>query len=90
MNKPRGRPFQSGNQFGRGRPKGRRNRPKPGDDLLDKFEPYLMGECIRRALKEGDRTALRLYVERVSPTRRGWRCRSGCPRSARRRKLNAR
>ena len=30
-----------------------------------------MGECIRRALEEGDRTALRLCVERVSPTRRG-------------------
>ncbi|HEY6342387.1 MAG TPA: hypothetical protein VIY49_12910 [Bryobacteraceae bacterium] len=30
-----------------------------------------MGKCIRRALKEGDRTALRLCVERVSPTRRG-------------------
>ena len=68
MDKPRGRPFQPGNQ---GRPKGSRNRPKPGDDLLDQFEPHLMGECIRRALKEGDRTALRLCVERINPTRRG-------------------
>jgi hypothetical protein len=71
MGKPRGRPFEPGNQFGRGRPKGSRNRPKPGDDLLDQFAPHLMGECIRRALKEGDRTALRLCVERVSPARRG-------------------
>jgi hypothetical protein len=71
MNKPRGRPFAPGNQFGRGRPKGARNRPKPGDDLLDQFEPHLMGECIRRALKEGDRTALRLCVERINPARRG-------------------
>jgi hypothetical protein len=30
-----------------------------------------MGECLRRALKEGDRTALRLCVERVSPARWG-------------------
>jgi hypothetical protein len=30
-NKPRGRPFQPGNQFGQGRPKGSRNRPKLGD-----------------------------------------------------------
>jgi hypothetical protein len=29
--KPRGRPFQLGNQFGQGRPKGSRNRPKLGD-----------------------------------------------------------
>jgi hypothetical protein len=41
--------------------------PKPGDDLLDQFVPHL----IRRALKEGDRTAVRLCVERVRPTRRG-------------------
>ncbi|HEY6341743.1 MAG TPA: hypothetical protein VIY49_09645 [Bryobacteraceae bacterium] len=71
MNKPRGRSFQPGNQLGQGRPKGSRNRPRPGDDLLDQFAPHVMGECIRRALKEGDRTALRLCVERVSPTRRG-------------------
>jgi hypothetical protein len=30
-NKPRGKPFQPGNQFGQGRPKGSRNRPKLGD-----------------------------------------------------------
>ena len=80
MGKPRGRPFQPGNQ---GRPKGSRNRSlnahnafavrlaKPGDDLLEQFAPHLMGECIRRALKEGDRTALRLCVERINPIRRG-------------------
>jgi hypothetical protein len=71
MIKPRGRPFEPGNKYGRGRPKGSRNRPKTGDELLDKFEPHLMSECIRRALKEGDRTALRLCVERINPTRRG-------------------
>jgi hypothetical protein len=80
MDKPRGRPFQPGNQ---GRPKGSRNKslnahnafavrsPKAGDDLLDQFAPHLIGECIRRALKEGDGAALRLCVERVSPARRG-------------------
>jgi hypothetical protein len=31
INKPRGRPFQLGNQFGKGRPKGSRNRPRLGD-----------------------------------------------------------
>jgi hypothetical protein len=70
MNKPRGRPFQPGHQFSRGRPKGSPNRPRP-DDLLEQYAPHLMGECIRRALKENDRSALRLCVERVSPTRRG-------------------
>jgi hypothetical protein len=69
MNKPRGRPFEPGNEFGRGRPKGSRSRPKAGDELLDRFEPHLMGECIRRALKEDDRTALRLCVERINLTR---------------------
>ena len=79
MNKPRGRPFQPGHQLSQGRPKGSRNRGKPGDDLLDQFAPHLMGECIRRALKEGDRTALRLCVERVSPTRRGAALSFGLP-----------
>jgi hypothetical protein len=45
MDKPRGRPFEPGNEFGRGRPKGSRNRPKCGDDPLDKFEPHLMAEA---------------------------------------------
>lgn len=71
MNKLRGRPFQPGNQFGRGRPKGSPNRVRPGDDLLEKSATDLMGECIRQALEEGDRSALRLCVERISPTRRG-------------------
>jgi hypothetical protein len=70
MDTPRGRPFEPGNQFARGRRKGSRNRPKCGDDLLDKSEPKLMEECIRRA-QEGDRTALRLCVERINPARRG-------------------
>ena len=71
MDKPRGRPFEAGNQFGQGRPKGSRNRPKPGEDLLGRLAPHLMGGCIRRALKEGDGTAWRVCVERVSPKRRG-------------------
>lgn len=71
MDKIRGRPFEAGNQFGQGRPKGSRNRPKPGDDLWEKFGPHLVSECIRRALTEGDRTALRLCVDRVSPARQG-------------------
>jgi hypothetical protein len=69
MNKPRGRPFQPGHQLSKGRPKGSRNRPRPADDILEQRAPHLMDECIRRALEEGDRTALRLCVERVS--RRG-------------------
>jgi hypothetical protein len=71
MNKPRGRPFEPGHTLSQGRPKGSRNRPKPGEEVLDKFGEHVMGECLRRALKEGDRTALRLCVERVSPARRG-------------------
>jgi hypothetical protein len=71
MNHPRGRPFQPGNTLGRGRPKGSRNRSKsPAQELLDEYAPHLTRKCIAQAL-EGDRSAMRLCMERASPVRRG-------------------
>jgi hypothetical protein len=70
MDNPRGRPFEAGNTFGRGRPKGSRNREKSEDQrLLEEFAPHLIRKCMALAMK-GDRTALRLCMDRISAPRR--------------------
>jgi hypothetical protein len=70
MDKPRGRPFEAGNTLGRGRPKGSRNREKsPEQRILDEFAPHLTRKCVALALK-GDRTAMRLCMDRISAPRR--------------------
>jgi hypothetical protein len=69
-NKVRGRPFAPGNTLGRGRPKGSRNQTKPGQALLDEYAPHLVGKCIALAM-QGDRSAMRICMERISPARRG-------------------
>jgi hypothetical protein len=69
MNRVRGRPFEPGNALGRGRPKGSRNKAKsPGQDLLDEYAPHLVRKCIALAM-HGDRSALRICMERISPAR---------------------
>ena len=69
MSKPRGRPFSPGNTFGRGRPKGSRNKAKaPGQQLLDQYSESLTRKCIAMAL-QGDQRALRICMERISPAR---------------------
>jgi hypothetical protein len=71
MNKPRGRPFAPGNTLGRGRPKGSRNKRKSsGQDLLDEYAPHVTRKCLAMAM-QGDRSAMRLCMERISPARRG-------------------
>jgi hypothetical protein len=71
MNNPRGRPFQPGNTFGRGRPKGSRNKSKsPAQDLLDEYAPNLMRKCIALGM-QGDVSMLRMCMERIIPVRRG-------------------
>jgi hypothetical protein len=70
MNEPRGRPFAPGNTLGRGRPTGSRNKAhSPGQDLLDRFTHHLVSKCIDLAMK-GDRSAMRVCMERISPARR--------------------
>lgn len=67
MKKPRGRPFQTGNTFGRGRPKGSRNRETaPAKKLLEEYTPHLTRKLIALAL-EGNAQALRICMERIMP-----------------------
>jgi len=70
MNKPRGRPFAPSNKFGRGRPKGSGNKTKcAGQHLLDEYAEHLVRKCIALAM-QGDRSAMRICMERISPARR--------------------
>src|SRR5439155_25334874 len=63
MNKPRGRPFEPGNKYGRGRPKGSRNKEKyPGEKILDEYGPHIMFKCISQALN-GDHPSMRPCME---------------------------
>ena len=63
----RGRPFQPGNQFGRGRPAGSRNKKSLvlQEMLFDRSREVML-KVIGRA-KEGDPVALKLCVERLIP-----------------------
>jgi hypothetical protein len=70
MSQLRGRPFQPGNTFGRGRPKGSRNKTtRKMQELLDRYLEPITQKLISMAMK-GDPVALRLCVERLSPARR--------------------
>jgi len=63
----RGRPFQPGNSFGRGRPKGSQNKATLlAQQLLQEHAKPVMRKCLVEALK-GDRNASRLCVERILP-----------------------
>jgi hypothetical protein len=67
MSRPRGRPFASGNRFGRGRPRGSRNKSTVAlQELLAEHGEALMKKSIVLAL-QGDRIALRLCLERLVP-----------------------
>jgi len=72
MSKPRGRPFQPGNKFGRGRPKGRQNNATlEAQQLLADNAKALTTKCILQAM-QGDKAAMRLCMERlVAPRREG-------------------
>ena len=71
MDKPRGRPFPPGNTFGRGRPKGSRNREKSSiQHLLDEYAPHIMRKCMAQAM-EGGASAMRLCVKHILPSQRG-------------------
>ena len=73
MSQVRGKPFQPGNSFGRGRPKASQNKGTLlAQQLLEEHAEPLMRKCLLEALK-GDRNALRLCVERILPP-----CRDRC------------
>ena len=64
----RGRPFEAGNKFGRGRPRGSRNKASlAAQALLNGHSDALMKKCMHMALS-GDSSAMRLCIERLVPT----------------------
>src|SRR5216684_2038702 len=66
----RGRPFQPGNKYGRGRPPGSRNKiARICQDTLDGHGENLIKRCLYMAF-QGNPTAMRLMVERLMPARR--------------------
>ncbi|SRR5258706_12075612 len=65
----RGRPFEPGNKFGRGRPHGSRNRTTLiAHEMFQSHAPEIVNKCLELAL-QGDSGALRLCLERVAPVR---------------------
>lgn len=67
MENSRGRPFQPGNSFGRGRPDGSRNKATIAlQQMLGTHAEAITKKCVVMAL-QGDTTALRLCIERLLP-----------------------
>ena len=63
----RGRPFERGNQFGRGRPRGSRNKKNLIlQGLLDEHAPALLRKSLLLAL-QGDAQLLRVFLDRLLP-----------------------
>ena len=63
----RGRPFKPGNKFGRGRPRGSRNKKTAIiQELLDEHGPALIRKTLLLA-HNGDRRCLQILVERILP-----------------------
>jgi hypothetical protein len=70
MNQPRGKPFELGNTFGRGRPKGRRNNTTiVAQRLLEEYSEPIIRKCIVDALKM-DGPSRRICMERIFPPQR--------------------
>src|SRR2546423_15360426 len=62
--------FQPGNTFGRGRPKGSRNKATIAlQEMLDGHGESITRKCALLAL-QGDPTAMRLCMERLIPPRK--------------------
>lgn len=63
----RGHPFQPGNQFGRGRPPGSRNkRSRQAQQLLQEYGEPLVRKAMAQALK-GDAPLLRCFLSYLLP-----------------------
>jgi hypothetical protein len=67
MSQVRGRPFAHGNKFGRGRPAGSRNKATIAlQELMEESGVAIVSKAKLLAL-QGDRTALRICVDRLLP-----------------------
>jgi hypothetical protein len=62
----RGKPFESGNKFGKGRPPGSRNKRTRFLDSLQSHGDAIIDKAKLMAL-QGDRTAMRLCFDRLLP-----------------------
>jgi len=70
MNKPRGRPFAAGNRYGKGRPRGSRNKTtRVAQQILDQYSESLIRQGIVLAAK-GNVPLLKFLLERMLPVRR--------------------
>ena len=70
MSQARGRPFQPGNAFGRGRPAGSRNKSTIAlQIMLDQHAEAILKKAVVMAL-QGEKAAIRLCLERLLPVRR--------------------
>jgi hypothetical protein len=72
MSGVRGRPFESGNKFGKGRPRGSRNKTSAAarEILNDHAEP-LVRKALLMALKDGgDSKAMKMCLDRILPVLR--------------------
>jgi hypothetical protein len=65
----RGRPFEPGNKFGRGRPRGSRNRTTVlAQQLLESHAEPVVRKALMMAI-QGDTTAMKLCMDRILPVR---------------------
>jgi hypothetical protein len=62
MGNPRGRPFEPGNNFGQGRPKGSRNKKFVRSTVLEQYFDHLQRKVVALALN-GDKMAMRLWFD---------------------------
>jgi hypothetical protein len=67
----RGRPFEAGNKFGKGRASGSRNKRSVFQEALDNDGMQIIRAIKRLALKS-DPTAMRLCMERLLPISKAW------------------
>jgi hypothetical protein len=68
----RGKPFEPGNKFGRGRPPGSRNKKTiAAQVLLDRFENKIISKALTMALRgNGDSGMMRALLPHILPRRK--------------------
>jgi len=70
MSRVRGRPFEAGNKFGRGRPRGSGNKiSAAAQELFTDHSVALTRKCLVMAL-QGDKTMMQISMDRAVPVRR--------------------